>query len=373
MLRFKEFNDEWVEKKLGEIFDIKYGKDYKHLKEGDIPVLGTGGIITYVDDFLFQKPSVLVGRKGTINKPFYIDEPFWTVDTLFYTDISNDNPKYVFYCLCTINWFKYNEASGVPSLSANNIKRIKINLPSLNEQEQIADFLSLVDKKIELLEKSYSLYESMKKSFMQGLSSQVIKFKDESGDEYPDWEEKLLSNILFEQKEKSEGGEEVYSVSVHKGIINQIEHLGRKFAAKNISNYNLVKEGDIVYTKSPTGEFPLGIIKQSKIKENVIVSPLYGVFSPQTFELGVFLHEYFESPINAKNYLHPLVQKGAKNTMNISNETFLSKSLSLPINKEEQEKIATFLNYINTKIETLSKYINKNKEFKKGLTQKMFI
>ena len=208
---------------------------------------------------------------------------------------------------------------------------------------------------------------------MQQLFSGKLRFKDENGKDYPDWQSRALNEVLFEHKLNSTGAEEVFSVSVHKGLINQVEHLGRVFAAKNTDNYNLVKSGDIVYTKSPTGNFPLGIIKQSKIKKNVIVSPLYGVFTPETPGLGYMLNVYFESPINVNNYLASIIQKGAKNTINITNTTFLSKKMKLPISKNEQAKIGSFLELLDKKIKQTNKFLNKNKMFKKGLLQQMFV
>jgi len=109
----------------------------------------------------------------------------------------------------------------------------------------------------------------------------------------------------------------------------------------------LVKPGDIIYTKSPTGEFPYGIIKQSKINYNVIVSPLYGVFSPKTKALGAMLDSYFSSKANTRNYLHPIIQKGAKNTINITNETFLSHGIALPTDNKEEEALVTIIETIN--------------------------
>ena len=232
--------------------------------------------------------------------------------------------------------------------------------------------MSLVDKKIELMEKKYDSLKLYKKGLVQQIFSQEIRFKN-SENMFNDWKNRKLSDFLFEHKLKSTGNEEVYSVSVHKGLVNQIEHLGRDFSSKNTSKYNLVKPGDIVYTKSPTGEFPLGIIKQSQINKDVIVSPLYGVFSPETFDLGYILNEYFESEVNTYNYLHPIVQKGAKNTMNISNKTFLSKTLFVPTDKNEQKLIHTILAKINKKIDSVEQQLEKIKEFKGYLLQQMFV
>lgn len=125
-------------------------------------------------------------------------------------------------------------------------------------------------------------------------------------------------------------GFDICSVSVSKGVINQVEYLGRSFAAKETAHYHVVRHGDIVYTKSPTGDFPYGIIKQSYCENPVAVSPLYGVYEPITHEVGVFLHHYFCNPCNTLNYLHPLIQKGAKNTINITNQHFLDNQVGIP-------------------------------------------
>ncbi|MEG2869803.1 MAG: hypothetical protein RR894_18885, partial [Terrisporobacter sp.] len=189
----------------------------------------------------------------------------------------------------------------------------------------------------------------------------------------PEWESKKLSEVLIERKENNTGNLRVCSVAVRKGVLDQIEHLGRSFAAKDTSNYNLVKHGDVIYTKSPTGDFPYGIIKQSFLNEDVVVSPLYGVFEPLNFSLGYILHCYFYYRENTNNYLYSIVQKGAKNTINITNTTFLSKSLVLPIDKDEQIKISSLLIKIDNKIEKEQDKLDSLNEYKKGLLQQMFV
>ncbi len=184
------------------------------------------------------------------------------------------------------------------------------------------------------------------------------------------WKEKRLSEVLFEHDERSSGKEEVFSVSVHKGVINQIEHLGRSFSASNTDNYKRVLPGDIIYTKSPTGDFPYGIIKQSKVAKPVIVSPLYGVFKPETTALGVILDAYFEYPSNVYNYLSSIIQKGAKNTINITNDTFLSKSFIVPTDKVEQQKIADCLSSLDELITAENQKLEALKAHKKGLMRK---
>lgn len=159
-----------------------------------------------------------------------------------------------------------------------------------------------------------------------------------------------LRNVLEERNEKNIKGCDVYSVSVIEGVVNQIEYLGRSFAAKDTLQYNVVKYGDIVYTKSPTGDFPYGIVKRSNVRCDVAVSPLYGVYKPVNDYLGVIIHFYFMQPNNALNYLHPLVQKGAKNTINITNRRFLENTIPLPKAIDEAKRLACMLISIQSKI-----------------------
>jgi len=171
-LRFKDAkgNDypDWEEKKLGEVFEIGSGRDYKHLLSGDIPVYGTGGYMTSVNDFLYDGESVCIGRKGTIDKPRFYNGKFWTVDTLFFThSFKSSLPKFVYYTFQLINWKKYNEASGVPSLSKKTIEKIEILLPSLKEQQKIANFLSALDTKIEKVNTQINNTQAFKKGLLQ--------------------------------------------------------------------------------------------------------------------------------------------------------------------------------------------------------------
>ena len=182
-----------------------------------------------------------------------------------------------------------------------------------------------------------------------------------------------LCKVLQERNEKNVNGRTICSVSVSQGVVNQVEYLGRSFAAKQTSHYNIVKYGDIVYTKSPTGNFPYGIIKRSNIREDVAVSPLYGVYIPASDSIGVFLHFYFMQPSNAFNYLHPLIQKGAKNTINITNGRFLENSVPLPISRSETNTIAGILKTIQTKIEIEKNLSQSYTKEKKYLLRQMFI
>lgn len=137
--------------KLGDICKIKYGKDHKKLNDGSIPVYGSGGVMRHVDAVLWNKPSVLIPRKGTLGNLFYVDEPFWTVDTLFWTDIDADQvvPKYLFYQLKTKDLASLNVGTAVPSLTTEVLNEVQIDLPSLEKQKQIVEVLGCIDAKID--------------------------------------------------------------------------------------------------------------------------------------------------------------------------------------------------------------------------------
>lgn len=254
----------------------------------------------------------------------------------------------------------------------NDFIKIEIPFPPIEEQEKISTILSKWDEGISNQEKLIEAKKKYKKGMMQKIFSQELRFKDENGNNYPEWEEKRLGEILFEHKEKNKERKilEVFSVAKEKGVINQIEHLGRSFASNDTSNYKIVFENDIVYTKSPTSDFPFGIIKQNMTNRKGIVSTLYAVYKPVNKYIGFLLDLYFKSPINTYNYLNPLVNKGAKNTMNINNSDFLNGAkIKLPVNIKEQEKIANFLSIIDKEIELLEKELNILELEKKGLNQ----
>lgn len=175
-----ENKEEYKVYKLNEIMKIKHGKDQKKvLKEnGKYPILGTGGVIGSTDDFLYDKESVLIGRKGTIDRPFYMDTPFWTVDTLFYSEIKEGfSPKYIYYLFNSIPWKNYNEATGVPSLSASTIGTIKVVLPNLEVQKKVANVLTKADEEIKLLKEEVQQLKLQKQALMQQLLTGKIRVK----------------------------------------------------------------------------------------------------------------------------------------------------------------------------------------------------
>ena len=180
-LRFPEFlgMEGWKENKLKKLCEIGNGKDYKHLGKGNIPVYGSGGYMTSVDDFLYDGESVCIGRKGTIDKPMFLTGKFWTVDTLFYThSFRNCLPKFLYLIFQQIDWYKYNEAGGVPSLSKATIGEIAVFVPiekneKQKEQQKITDCLFSLDELIGATTRKVEALKEHKKGLMQQLFPKI--------------------------------------------------------------------------------------------------------------------------------------------------------------------------------------------------------
>ena len=159
---------EWKSTKIGNVLSIGSGRDYKHLEDGNIPVYGTGGYMLSVDSYLYDGESVCIGRKGTINKPIFLKGKFWTVDTLFYAHTFRSiTPRFCYYLFTTIDWLKYNEASGVPSLSKVTIENISISIPDLVTQKQICAVLDSMTDKLDIEQKSLDAYRAQKQYLLQ--------------------------------------------------------------------------------------------------------------------------------------------------------------------------------------------------------------
>ena len=176
--RLPGFKGDWDFKPLGHALRVRHGRSQINVAcpDGKYPILGSGGEIGRADSFLYDKPSVLIGRKGTIDYPQFASSPFWTIDTLFYTEIADEmSAKFLFYKFCTIPWRSYNEASGVPSLNARTIENIEVRLPKADEQTAIATILSDMDEEIATLETKLAKARQLKQGMMQELLTGRIR------------------------------------------------------------------------------------------------------------------------------------------------------------------------------------------------------
>lgn len=378
-IRIKGFEGEWKEKQLGEALEIGNGTDYKHLGEGNIPVYGTGGIIKYVDDYLYDGETVCIGRKGTIDSPIYHVGKIWTVDTLFYTyDFKDCNVKFLYYLFCTINWKEHNEATGVPSLSKENIKRIVARFPNLAEQQSLGSFFSSFDRLLSDHHRRLENLRRVKKSMLQKMFPQQgqtvpeIRFKGFSGE----WEKAKLSSVAKRITRKNTNLECTMPVTISSqdGIVEQTSFFNNIVASSNLSNYYLIKRGEFAYNKSYSNGYPFGSVKRLDKYGEGALSTLYILFSLNEEVSSDFIIYYFETSL-WHNEVAQRATEGARNhgLLNIGAEDFLDIEILLPQSIDEQRRIGSFFTSLDNLINDEVNYIDQLTRVKSTLLQKMFV
>lgn len=171
--------ESWTVCRLKNLATIKNGQDYKSVQTDDgYPVMGSGGQFTFASKFMYDKPSVLLGRKGTIDKPLYINEPFWTVDTMYYTELNEGfDAKYLHYLALTIQFSRYSTNTALPSMTQENLSNYKFSVPKAeSERKKITEFLDLETTKIDnLIEKQQQLIDLLKEKRQAVISHAVTK------------------------------------------------------------------------------------------------------------------------------------------------------------------------------------------------------
>ena len=322
---------------------------------------------------LFKSQFVMVmsdlPNGKALAKCFYIEEDnIYTLNQRIcsFTTRNRNISRFLMYQINRNKYYlRYDDGINQTNLKKGEVLACPVFIPSIQEQTKIATFIHLLDKRIATQNKIIERYESLIRGIMVELQKQGLKRGT--------WKKVFLNDILKERNERNSNLYQVFSVSVSQGIINQVDHLGRSFSAKDTSKYNVVHYGDLVYTKSPTGSFPYGIVKQSLNHESVAVSPLYGVYVPDSLAIGIYLHKYFMSEINTQNYLHPLIQKGAKNTINITNQHFLENRVPIPLDSNELLLISKLLRSLNDEIRHEQNMLQEYQKQKQYLLRQMFI
>ncbi|EKN13243.1 restriction endonuclease subunit S, partial [Parabacteroides johnsonii] len=301
-LRFPEFSGEWENCQIANILSIGSGRDYKHLEKGNIPVFGTGGYMTSVNECIYDGETTFIGRKGSINKPFYYNGKFWTVDTLFYTHSFNKTtPKFVYCLFQTINWLRYNEASGVPSLSKDTIEKIKVFIPQLDEQRKISEMLSVIDARIatqtKIIEKLQSLIKGLAVTLTtKGNPNTAISQCLE-----------CHSSTLQESEVLPNG---LYKVFGANGLVGYTD-----VPQMNGDAILVIKDGSGVGTVSyAQGKFSaIGTLNYLTVIDNNDLRYLYfalSVFNFQAYKTGMAIpHIYFKDYGKAKIYCPPLAEQ----------------------------------------------------------------
>ena len=402
-LRFKGFTDPWEQRKLGEIAVFSKGVGYSKndLCEEGTPIILDGRLYTKyetcifdVDTFVKEKAGsvyskggeVIVPASGETAEDISIASVVVKPGILLGGDLNIVSPTAEYdsaFLALTISsgaTHKYlsslAQGKSVVHLHNADIQSVSAKFPTKREQEKIHLLFGKIDTLITLHQRKYEKLVNIKKSMLDkmfpknGASVPEIRFK---GFTDP-WEQRKLEEYLEVSGQKNFEGiytkEDVLSVSGDFGIVNQIEFQGRSFAGASVANYGVVETGDIVYTKSPLKSNPYGIIKANKGK-NGIVSTLYAVYKPKQSANPEFVQIYFEQDARMNNYMHPLVNKGAKNDMKVSAENALKGQIVFPDIKE-QRTISEFFRNLDTLITLHQRKYEKLVNIKKSMLDKMF-
>jgi type I restriction enzyme S subunit len=369
----------WSHSSYGEAITLQYGKSPKDIicDDGEHPIIGTGGITGYSNDCLHNGNTVVVGRKGTINKPSFVAGRFWAIDTTYYaSDYRQTDPKWFFYNLQNTDLTRYNEASGVPSLNRDTLYSIRFSLPPLPEQQKIASILTSVDEVIEKTEAQISKLQDLKKGMMQELLTKGVghtEFKDSPVGRIPvGWEVVRFKDVFSNYKYGPRFSSKDYDESGN---------------VRTIRGTDLSSNGEIAYPQVPTARIDLGIVESHKLNEGDLVmittadcgssavfreqsipyiASAYAIKLSPTERLFPEFIKYFMQTPKAMSQIESFIRKGT--VANLAGSDVMNIVLGIP-DYEEQRKISSVLIALDTKLYDIKQKIRRLISLKKALMQ----
>ncbi len=395
-LRFRGFEEKWIEAKLGDLFTERLESDVDGemlsvtMNNGVIKASDNGRFdnsnsdkshykVVKVNDIAYNTMRMWQGASGCSAYEGIVSPAYTVV-----TPVEGIDPHF-FACLfktpAVVKKFRLNSqglTSDTWNLKFPAFCKISVLYPKdIEEQRKIASFLQRLDEQVKHYQDQFDQLKQLKSACLETMfprfneSMPCVRF--EGFDDA--WKVVPLSDCLSVNTEKNlegkYGREDVLSVSDDFGVVNQIKLLGRSFAGKSVLNYRVLKHGDIVYTKSPLKVKPFGIIKVND-GESGIVSTLYAVYTPKEGVSARFINYYFAPAQRMNKYIHPLVNKGAKNDMKVSDENVLKGTISIPTTIEEQEQIAQFFSDLDGRILVQKQQLERLKQMKQSCLGLLF-
>ena len=347
--------------KLSDLLELKYGKDHKKLRNGSYPCYGSGGIIRYVDEYLYDKESILIPRKGSLNNLFYVNKPFWTVDTIFWSKINSKrvDGKYLYYLLHNYDLAVLNEGTAIPSLTTKVLNQLNIKITSLSKQRKIAQILSMFDEKIEL---NNEINNNLEKQAWLLFNKYFINNKNI----HKGWSTISLTSIanflngIPINKFQPSVNEDYLPVLKIKELRQGFTDSQSDICSTNIDKQYIIRNGDLIFSWSGTllVDFWCGdkcILNQHLFKVTSEKLDLWFVF--------LWLKYHLESFIN--------IAKNKATTMGHIKRKDLEKTFILLPNEDDYEKLSNLFSPIFKKI-ILSKLENKKlKHIKKQLLPRL--
>ncbi|QTQ18551.1 restriction endonuclease subunit S [Bifidobacterium bifidum] len=383
-IRFAGFTDPWEQRKFSDIVDVCSGKDYKHLEEGPIPVYGTGGFMTSVDEALsYDRDAVGIGRKGTIDKPYLLKAPFWTVDTLFYAIPKSDMDLEFVHCsFLNVDWKSKDESTGLPSLSKEAINETIALVPSFNEQSRLGEFFSDLDSLITLHQRKYDKLVVFKKSMLE-------KMFPKDGEPVPEirfagftdpWEQRKLGDVadiktgpfgtLLHAEDYVDDGIPIVTTEHFKtGALPKdkegIPQVSEE-DAKRLEQYR-AKEGDILFSR----------VGSVDANAQVFAGQDGWLFSGRVLrarpDLTLVSSAYLHYELETEEVKSSVISRAVGGTMaSINTEILFQTPIFIPAKMTEQNKIGSTCARLDSLITLHQRKLELLQNIKKSLLDKMF-
>ncbi|MED3034057.1 hypothetical protein CBR56_13455 [Bacillus thuringiensis] len=401
-LRFKEFSGEWELKTLGNCSDsLDYGlnaaakefdgenqylritdiddKSRKYMKVNRVSPEGN-----LTDDYLLKESDIVFARTGASTGKSYIynieDGKLYFAGFLIRVRISKEyNAGFIYNQTLTSNYNKWVKVmsvrSGQPGINSKEYASYEMSIPTMEEQNKITNFFTELDKKVQLQQEKINLLQEQKTGYMQKIFKQEIRFKDDYGGEYPEWEVYKLKDFVerVDRKNTENMTNHPLTISAQFGLVDQMEYFNKKVASESLTGYYLLRKGEFAYNKSYSKGYPYGAIKRLDRYEHGALSTLYICFSPNKNVLSDFLVQYFDSPAWYRE-VSMISVEGARNhgLLNVSVTDFFETNHKLP-SLEEQIKISNFLSKLDGKIQLEQQKLEALQQQKKGFMEQMFI
>lgn len=376
IIRIKGFNDDWERRKLGELVNVCSGRDYKHLSEGTIPVYGTGGYMLSVNEALsYDEDAIGIGRKGTIDKPYILRAPFWTVDTLFYAIPREEvDLNFAFDIFQNIDWKKKDESTGVPSLSKTAINDIDVLAPIYDEQQVIGQFFSRIDNLITLHQREIDRIVCLRKAMVEKMFPQngadvpAVRFS-----RYKEpWRLCQFSEIFTERHIIDTISDEYpqLAFTIEEGVIRPEDKKTNKrdflIIDKATKKYLQTEYDDIIYNPA---NVIYGAIHRNALGKGC-VSPIYKIFytdQDSTFMECIVRHPNFIKEISRS------MEGTVKKLRTLKPTAFLEMSAYIAPTIEEQRQIGEYFRQMDRLIEIEKEELEKIKHIKSACLEKMFV
>ena len=371
-IRFAGFTDPWEQRKFSEIVDVCSGRDYKHLNEGPIPVYGTGGYMTSVCEALsHDRDAVGIGRKGTIDKPYLLKAPFWTVDTLFYAIPKPDiNLEFALCSFLNVDWKSKDESTGLPSLSKEAINETVLRVPNVVEQNHLGSFFTDLDSLITLHQRKHGKLVQLKKSMLDkmfpkpGETEPEIRF---AGFTDP-WEQRKFSDMYEVNNERNTDCELGYDRTL--SIATMTFNGGNGAADDSLNSYKVIRVGDIAFEGHANKVHAYGRFVLNDAGDG-LMSPRFSCLRPIVEQRYSFWKYYISHEETMRSILVNATKSGTMMNELVPDD-LMRESILVPC-LAEQEVIGDSLSQLDSLITLHQRKLELLRNTKKSLLDRMFV